>query len=208
MMRHVVAVLLAGCLFNSSLVRAGDGDKAKRVEGEEAEKFAKLFDAALTKSAKAAPVKVSPDFKRALGLGARDRVGFVVPDAKLSAESLQKIDRQIVPVGVLYLHRVTIVPGDDPLSADQHRGIEVTRDGKTVTVNVLHLAATKVAGRLVILIYTNSDTPLIVSSLVDAKEASDFPIDLEVRPVRDDRATLVLKIAGAYRTSLTIAAQD
>jgi hypothetical protein len=208
MLRHVVAVLLAGCLLNSSSLCAGDGDQPKRVEGEKAETFAKLFDAALTKSAKAVPVKVVPDFKRALGLGARDRVGFVVPDAKLSADSLRKIDRQIVPVGVLYLHRVTIVPGDDPVSADQHRTIEVTHDGKTVTVSVLHLAATKVAGRLVILIYTNSDTPLVVSSLTDAKEASDFPIDLDVRPAVNDRATLVLKIAGAYRTFLTLAAQD
>jgi hypothetical protein len=188
---------------------AGEGDQPKRVEGEKAEQIARLIGEAVKKSDKAAPVKVTPNFARAVGLAARDRGGLVVPDTKLSADAFRKLDKGIVPVGMLYLSRVTLVNADEPVTADGYHTVEVTKDGTTRTIAVLHLAATKVEGRLVLLVYTNSKTPLVVTSLVEVNEGGDFPLNLEARQGGgDSRAIALLTIAGKYRATLPIAAAD
>lgn len=207
MWRHCLPAALAAALLISSPARAGEGEGVKRIEDKKAEKLARLFDGALKKSDKAAPIKVTADFKKGTGLNARNAAALVVPDAKLTTDAVKALDKGTVPLGVLYLHRITVVAADEPVTADQHRSIEVSADGKEMTVNVLHLAAAKVAGRLVLLVYTNADTPALVTTLVDAEVAADFPLDLEARPVKDDRATLVLTVAGRYRAVVTLAAQ-
>jgi hypothetical protein len=204
MFRRLLAMPLIG-LFLMPVVRtAAEGDRPQRIAGNKAETAAKRLDEALRKTAKPGPLKVTPDLKKAVGLAARDRGGLVIPDAKLSAETLKKIDREIVPIGVLYALGVTVV-GDEPVPAEQHQLVEVTQDGRTMTAAVLHLAATRVAGRLALLVYAKDSRPLLITTLHDANEASEYPIDLEARGAGDDRATLTLKILGAYRAHLTLA---
>jgi hypothetical protein len=206
--RCSMMMLLAVFLTRGNL-RAGEGDQPKRLEGEKAEKIARVIDEAVKKADKAAPVKVTPAYARAVGLAARDRGGLAVPDAKFSADALRKLDKGILPVGMLYLSRVTLVVGDEPVTAEGHRMVEATMGGNNVNIAVLHLAATKVEGRLVLLVYTNAKVPLVVTALVEVNEAGDAPVNLEARPAgADNRAMALLTLGGRYRAVLPIAASD
>ncbi len=110
---------------------------------------------------------------------------------------------------MLYVSRVTLVVGDEPVTADGHRTIEVTVDGHDLTIAVMHLAATRVEGRLVLLVYTNAKAPLVVTSLVEVNEDSKAPLNLEARPGGgDSRATVLLTLGGKYRAVLPVAANN
>ncbi|MCC6416804.1 MAG: hypothetical protein IT429_00995 [Gemmataceae bacterium] len=203
------AMVLLGAFPLAWTARAGGDEEVKRVEGATAEAIARLCDEALKKAGKPGPFKVAPNLARSVGLQARAAAGLVIPDRGLSVEAFRKLDREILPVGILCTTKITVVVGDEPVPADQHRTIEVTKDGKATTLAVMYLAAAKVAGRLVLLLYTDSNTPVFVTSLVDANVGGDLPIDLAARRGGgDNRATVLLTILGIYRAAIPVAAAD
>ena len=182
-------------------------EDAKRLESDKAAKIAATLVAA-TSGLTDLPVKVTADTQRAMGITAHDRGGILVPDSRLTAEALKKGDQDVLPIGLLFLHRITPSVADLAMAADEHRQITVTVDDKSVTVFVLPLAVTRVANRLVLLAYTNRKPPAVVTTLVEYSESKDLPLEMDVRPAQDQRATLLFSVMGRYRASLDVVAQD
>ena len=182
-------------------------EDAKRLESDKVAKIAATLVAA-TSGLSDLPVKVTPDTQRAMGITAQDRGGILVPDSRLTAEALKKVDQDVLPIGLLFLHRITPSVADLATTADEHRQITVTVDDKSVTIFVLPLAVTRVANRLVLLVYTNRKVPAVVTTLVEHSQSKDLPLEMDVRPAQDQRATLLLSVLGRYRASLDVIAQD
>jgi hypothetical protein len=72
----------------------------------------------------------------------------------------------------------------------------------------MHLAAAKVADRMVLLIYTTGKTPALVTTLVEVDNAKDLPLDLEAKKAGDNEAMVVLTVLGRYRAAFNVAALD
>ena len=193
----------------SGLVVAGQAaaQDIQRIEDEKAGKFAALF-AQASGSLTDLPVRVEADLKHARGVMAKGRGALVVPDRRLSVETLKAVDKAILPVGVLYLRLVTPVVAGQTVAPDQHRVIEVNDGNNTVAVAVLPLAAARLADRLVLLVYTGAKSPPIVTSLVETDAQSDWPLEIEARPAAEDRADLILTFLGRYRASIQVAGQN
>ena len=183
------------------------GEDAKRLESDKVGKIASTLVAA-TSGMTDLPVKVTPDVQRAMGLVAQDRGGVLVPDSRLTAEALKKVDQDVLPIGLLFLHRITPSVAEQTIATDQHRQVTVTIDDKSVTVFVLPLAVTRVANRLVLLVYTNRKEPAVVTTLVDFNESKELPLEMEARPTQDQRATLLLSILGRHRAAFGVVAHD
>ena len=183
------------------------GEDAKRIDSDKVAKIAATLVAA-TSGLSDLPVKVSPDTQRSMGVVGQDRGGVLVPDSRLTAEALKKVDKDVLPIGLLFLHRITPSVADQVTPTDQHRQITVTVKDKTLTIFVLPLAVTRVADRLVLLVYTNRKEPAIVTTLVDLSESKDLPLEMEARPGQDQRATVLLSILGRYRAAVDVVAQD
>jgi hypothetical protein len=179
----------------------------KRIEADKVVKIAATLVAA-TSGMSDLPVKVKADTQRAMGVSAQERGGVLVPDSGLTAEALKKVDKDLLPIGWLFLYRITPSVADLTTAADQHRQITVTIDDKSVTVFALPLAVTRVADRLVLLVYTNRKEPAIVTTLVEYSESKDLPLEMEPRPGQDQRATLLLSLLGKYRAGFDVVAQD
>lgn len=208
MLHSSLCTLVLGVFLGAAPAIAGGGDQAQKLEGAEAEKLARLCTEALGKSDRPAPVKVTPDVKRSLGLKAREVVVLLVPDAKLTAKALEKADREIIPLGLLLTKRVTVVPVYEPVPAASHRAVEITVGDNTARITVMHLAATRVAGRLVLLVYADGNTPVLVTTLVEAERATGHVLNVEPRPQRDDRALLFLGVLDRFEAAFLIAASD
>jgi len=200
---------LAAAVLGSILTTPpAQADEVKNLEGDEAKKLAQTFTEASNKLDNL-PVKVTPDLDKSMGLAAKQRVLFVVPDSNLKLDALKKLDKQIVPLGLLYTHRITPVVAEQAVPAEQHRTVEVSIKNKDVKIAVMQLAATKVADRLVLLAYTNGKTPALVTALVETEDAKDQPLHLEARKGGGDgQAVVVVTVLGRYRASFHVAAQD
>lgn len=198
---------LAAWVLACAACGAAIAQDAKKLEPEQVKKYGTLCAEGTAKLADP-PLKVSPDIERGMGLTAENRGGLVLPDAKLTADALQKLDKDILPLGVLYTLRVTIIVVDKEVPADKLRTLEISAGDEKATVAVMWLAAAKVGGRLALLVYTDSNTPALVTTLADSDEKTESPIELEARGAGDNRATLILKIAGRYKASIPVAALE
>lgn len=199
-------LLLASAIFLVESPWSAAQD-AQRIDGEKAAKVAAALVAG-TAGLTDLPVKVTLDTQRAMGLVAHERGGIVVPDSRLTAEALKKVDKDVLSVGFLFLRGITPSIADLATSANQHRQMTVTIEDKTVNVFVLPLAVTRVADRLVLLVYTNRKEPAIVTTLVEYSESKELPLEIEARPVQDQRATLLFSLLGRYRASVDVVVQD
>lgn len=154
------------------------------------------------------PLKIDPDLDKATGLKVKDRGAIVLPARGLTAEMVEKAERDVVPVGYVVLHRITPIVANQQIGRDEHRTVSLTVEDKTAEVAVIQLGVTKVAGRLVLVGYTKSATPAFVTTLVDSGVAGDYPLDLEASSAGEGRATVTLTLGGKYRAGVDVAAQD
>lgn len=204
MIGRCLTVALLGSLLAPA---SGAAQEVKRLEADEAKKIAQVLTDASSKLDNPA-LKVAPAIDKSMGLTSNNRGALIVPDSRLTIDSLKNLDKEIVPLGLLYVHRLTPVVADQSVPEDQHRTVEVTIKDKSVKLAVLHLGAAKVADRLVLIMYAGGKAPVSVTTLVEANDAKDHPLDLEARKAGDSQATIILTVLGHYRAAFNIAGQD
>lgn len=197
-------LLVALCLCAASFAKADD---IERFDSEMAQKIGKALTEATNKITDL-PVKLALNEKQATGFKAKNVGLLIVPDSKLTADALKKIDKEVLPVGVLYLRKMTPVVADEPVPADKQREIEVTVGTNSAVVTVMPLAATRVAGRLVLLGYAKGKTPALVTDLVEIDEKIDLPVEVTARKAGDNRGMLVVNALGKYRATILMAPQE
>lgn len=204
------STVLLSCISIICLGSASFAEEPTRLDEAKAQMVAKLCAEAESKAKKPAPLKISPEVKFATGLDLKKRAALIVPTANLAVATLVKADKEVVPVGVLYMLRVTPVVIDEPLGADRLRTFEIKPDdGKPeVTVAAIQLAVTKVAGRLVLLAYTDGKEPVLVTTLAESQAGNEVPLDLEAASAGEGRGVLIVRMFGKYRGAITIAALD
>src|SRR5260370_1087000 len=186
MLRHALIAPLLGCLVLCIPARA---QEPQRIEDDKAKEAAKLLVDAIAKLT--LPVKTSLDGKSGTGLHAGKAGAFLVPDTKLTADALKKHEKGVLPLGVLFVtDSLTLVSGDKPVAAKEHLTAEITINNETAKVNVLTLAAARVADRLVLLVYAKDKKPVVVAELNEAEEKSDHVLDVSARKQEEKRAAL------------------
>lgn len=200
------AAALFGIVFAGTAVRA---QEPERLDAEKAKKFGGIIAGAIAKI-EDLPVKLKLDGEQAMGMTAKDKGAMLIPAAGLTIEAIKKVDKEVVPVGALVLHKVGPAVNGEAISADQFRTVEISiADDKTATITVVPLAAARVAGRLVLLVYGKDKAPLIVGTLSEAQHANSSPLELEVRKGdRDGTALLLIGALGQFRSSVTVVAQE
>lgn len=197
--------LIAFCVLGVS-ASAGPAQEIERVDADKVTKFATPL-ANLAGELKDLPVKVAPDAAKAMAIAKGDHAALVIPDAKLTREAIEKVDREILPAGYLFLHKITPIIAGSPLPLGQRRTVALEHDGKTATVAVLPLAIGKIAGRTVLLIYTNEKSAAHVVPLYPDDTARDHPLDLDAQP-GEGRASLVIHVLGKHRASIGVAPSE
>ena len=132
---------------------AGLAAAQERIEPQEAQKFAKLF---VEHAAKVGDLqlKLEPDADKPYGLKAGQVGAVVIPDKRLSQEALQKVGKDVTPVGQLWVRNMTAVAKDQPVGNDRLRIVTVTADGKDHPLPLFLLGVRKQAdGALELVVY-------------------------------------------------------
>lgn len=203
MYRIAIAALIA-CIVGLPVLKADD---VKQIDPEHLKPISKLL-LEETAKLKELPVKVAHDPEHGVGIEGEKRHLMVVPDAKLTAESIAAVKGNVLPVGTLFLNRVTIVVAGEGLAQDKHRTVEIAAKNEKVTVKVMQMAIAKVEGQLVLLVYAGGTTPALVTPLVEVKESQAAPVALDGRTADNKGIELVLTLHGRYRATIPVGPQD
>jgi hypothetical protein len=131
---------------------------------------------------------------------------LVIPDKKLTAETLANATKESKPLGQLWMHHVVpSIAGSAP-DAAKLRSHEFTENGETKRVEVYFLSINKDdAGALTLALTAKGKEPLIKVPLVKTDAAaSTTPVAVTGHKEDDNSGVLVLTVFGSYKADITV----
>lgn len=149
------------------------------------------------------PIPTDPDVKRPVIVRAGDQGGMVLPESKLSLEALAKAGKDVLPIGQLWLRKVTLVCAGQPAREDQLQLVTVG-GAEQAKVALCALGARRdAAGKLELLVYGKGKEPLLRAPLRDISTQQENPIEMSGEP-QGEGSLVRLKILGKYEASFTV----
>ncbi len=173
---------------------------------DEAQKAAHKVSASAPSLADA-PIAIDADLdKPHLIKGTSGGGAMIIPDKKLTAETLAAAGGTPVPVGQLWMLKATIAENGHPLAEDKTRRVVVEDGDKEIRLQLFLLGAAKNAqGTLDLIVFAKDKTPLLRVPLEKGASASQqLPGELSGRKYDEDSVTLTVSLAGQYQARLLL----
>ena len=188
----------------STLALASAQEKLSR---EETLRYAFAVAADL-KQLQATPIPTDVDVKQPVAMRDGDFGGMVLPEAKLNADAIAKAGEKVVPIGQLWLLKLTPMREGEAVAASKLRRVTLSHEGDQVTVSQCALGIQRNgSGALELLVFGKDKEPVVKVSLKTSDATQDVPIDLSAE--RDsDSGKVNLKILGKYTATISVTALE
>ena len=191
-------------LTTATLLSAGYGASAQEMlPREEAMRYALL--AALNEPAQIqAPFRVDIDVKRPVAGYDGDYGALVLPETKLSAKTFEQIGAAVIPVGQLWLKKLTPMEDGSAIDASRLQLVSIWVDGENHSVPVCHLGvARRATGALELCIYGKGKEPMLRVPMKPIQKPQALPIELSAEREYDS-GKVTLRFAGCYEATFSL----
>ena len=199
MKRFIVVITLL-----TSLQMVSAQEKLSR---EEALPYAKAVSAD-AKQLNGTPIATDGDAQQPVVIKDADYGGMVLPQKNLKAETITQAGETAIPIGQLWLQKLTPMRNGEAIAKDRLRLVTVRAEGEEVTAPQCALAVRRNAGgNLELLVYGKSQEPMLTIALKPMDAIQAMPLDLAAE--RDgDVGNLTLKILGKYQAKFSVTELD
>jgi hypothetical protein len=199
-MKHTLLTLT----LLSTLALASAQEKLSR---EETLRYAFIVAGDL-KQLQATPIPTDVDIKQPVAVRDGDFGGMVLPEAKLNAEAIAKAGEKVVPVGQIWLLKLTPMQDGDAVGASKLRMVTLSHEGDQVKVAQCALGVKgNGSGSLELLVYGKDKEPVVKVPLKTMDAKQDVPIDLSAER-ESDSGKVTLKILGKYTATISVTALE
>jgi len=155
------------------------------------------------------PLRTEVDGAKAFGMKAKQYVAVVIPDKRLTKESLAKAGKDIQPVGQLWLARLTPAINDSPAPNEKLRLVTITVKEEDHKVPLLLLGVRKEGEKgLELAIYAKGKEPLITLPLKKIEVGQADPLTLDMRQGTATLGLIDIKLLGLYEATLPVADRE
>ncbi|MBL9134588.1 MAG: hypothetical protein JNK85_01905 [Verrucomicrobiales bacterium] len=151
-----------------------------------------------------APIRVDADLKRPVVGHDGDYGVMILPETKLSAATLEKVGRDVVPIGQLWLRKLTPMANGFAVDSSELHMVQVRHEGESARVPFCLLGARRnESGALELVVYGRGAKPIAQSSLIKSNRTQSLPIELSAE--RDsDSGRLSLHLVGQYTATISV----
>jgi hypothetical protein len=153
-----------------------------------------------------APFVNELDTEKVAGIKGGEKGIIVIPDKKLTAESLSAATEKPMPIGQVWMHKV--VPAINGVAADSAklRTVKIAGDQGSKSVEVYYLSVSKSAkGTLDLALTAAGNEPLVKLPLVKTDAASSTaPLAVSAHKEGENSGVLVLSVFGSYKADVAI----
>lgn len=151
------------------------------------------------------PIATDVDVKHPVALRDGDYGALVLPEAKLSADSMARAGSDVVAVGQLWLRKLTPIRDGDAISGSELQIVKLEVDGQTESVAQCALGVKgDGSGGLDLLVFGRDKSPLLKAPLKNIEGRQDTPISLQAERTNDEAGRITLRILGRYEASLKV----
>lgn len=195
-------IIAATLLAAAQLVPAQE-----KLSREEALPYAQAVSAD-AKQLNGTPIATDVDAQQPVVMKDADYGGMVLPQKNLKAETIAQAGETAVPIGQLWLQKLTPMRNGEAIGRDSLRLVTVRAEGEEVTAPQCALAVRRNAGgNLELLVYGKGKEPVLTVALKPLDATQSTPLDLAAE--RDgDVGNLTLKILGKYQAKLSVTELD
>ena len=153
-MKHTLLTLT----LLSTLALASAQEKLSR---EETLRYAFVVAGDL-KQLQATPIPTDVDIKQPVAVRDGDFGGMVLPEAKLNADAIAKAGEKVVPIGQVWLLKLTPMQDGDAVGASKLRMVTLTHEGDQVKVAQCALGVQRNgSGSLELLVFGKDKEPVV-----------------------------------------------
>ncbi len=171
---------------------------------KEALKYAFLVSVDL-KKLQGTPIATDVDLKQPAAVRDGQYGAMVLPETKLSLETLAKARDQVAAIGQLWLHKLTPMKDGEGIPGSQLRLVTVEggEESGTAVQCALGVKAND-SGGLDLLVFGKDRMPLLKVPLKKVESAQESPLALEAERTNGDAGQITLKILGRYQAALQV----
>ena len=155
------------------------------------------------------PIATDVDLKRPVVLKDGEYGGMFLPEAKLTAETVAKAGDKVVPIGQLWLHKLTPMKDGQGVAPEKLRMAKIsTPDGNEVQLPQCALGMRRnAAGSFELLIYGKTAEPLVAVPVSATGDKAGAGITLEAERV-DNGGQVTVILFGKYKAKLSFTALE
>jgi hypothetical protein len=176
----------------------------EHLERKEALKYAFFLSLDL-KRLQGTPIPTDVDVKRVVAMREGNYGALVLPEAKLSAEAITKARENVLPVGQLWLHRLTPLHDGEPVAGGKLRLFTIQTDSQEGEAAQCALGIkANGSGELELLVFGKDKNPVAKVPLKKVESQQESPIGIEAERRSDDTGSITLKILGRYEARIPV----
>lgn len=170
----------------------------EKLSREEALQYAKAVSAD-SNQLKSTPIVTDLDLTQPVVVKDEDYGGMVLPQKGLKAETVAAAGGTAIPIGQLWLHKLTPMRDGQPISSDKLRMARVKTNDEELKVPQCTLAVRKTSdGTLELLVLGKTTDPILTTPLkpIDLKQSA--PLDIEGER-EGEHGRMTLNLLGKYQ---------
>lgn len=179
----------------------------ERIPQDQALKYSKILTDHAGKLADL-QLKSEVDTDKPFGLRHGEVGVMVIPDKKLSADILAKVDGDVTPIGHLWFRKISPHIDGKTTPNEKLRIVTVTADDQDHPLPLFLLGVRKKNDKLELVIFAKDKEPLLATPLEKIDRNQELPIELEGKKNDNDTGLLTLNLLGKYQAKVTVAAQE
>jgi hypothetical protein len=175
----------------------------EKLSREEALTYAKAVSADAAKL-NGTPIATDVDPQQPVALRDQDYGGMVLPQKNLKLESINAAKETPVPVGQLWLLKLTPMKEGAAIGEDKLRVVTVSMDGGEASVPQCALAVRRTsAGALELLVFGKGKEPILTTPLKAIDTKQDVPLDMSAER-QSESAQVTVKLLGKYQATFSV----
>lgn len=155
------------------------------------------------------PIPTEVDLKYAVALREGDHGALLLPEAKLDAKQIAKPGKEILPLGQMWLRKLTVMRSGEPAGHAKLRLVPITYRDQENTAAVFTLGVrTGDNGAPELVLLSKDKTPLATAPLKKIEAKQQFPLEADAVEEGGASARVTLKILGQYEAEFQVAELD
>ncbi|HWQ90027.1 MAG TPA: hypothetical protein VN673_00030 [Clostridia bacterium] len=155
------------------------------------------------------PIPTDVDLKHVVAMRHGEYGALILPEAKLTAESIKNAGETVLPLGQLWLHRLTPIQNGEPVEGGKLREVWIDAGDESSNGIQCVLGVKKSSsGGLDLLVYGKGKEPVAKVPLQTTSGQSQVPVQMNAEHGTDNAGRIILKFLGQFQASIPVTRLD
>jgi hypothetical protein len=199
MKKAIAAAVILGCGVVLAQVEDVPRDRAQKFGGILVQTSAEFENLA---------IKIEADAQKTHAIKSKAMAALIIPDRKFSEDRMKSVDKEIVPVGQLWLLKMAPAKDGKITAEEKLRMVSVKADKEEHQLSLYLLGLRKTEDGRELLVYAKGKEPLLTLAVTKAAETQDLPLRVSGEKAGDNTGRITINLLGKHKADFLVMPKD